>query len=237
MDAGDDAMNLLEFRGRLRYPTGFQVDAAFHTAAQVTGLVGPSGSGKTSILSMIAGMRRPDEGRIRLGSRVLFDSEQKINLRPEARRIGYVPQDHLLFPHLTVKQNLLYGRNRRHTIAVPLTFERVAEVLELTDYLNRYPHTLSGGQRQRVALGRALLSGPELLLLDEPLPSVDDSLKHRVLDCIEDVLHNWPIPTLYVTHNSAELQRIATQVIHVHQGRVTGNESGSPAVQEKASKP
>jgi molybdate transport system ATP-binding protein len=216
-------MSLLEFSGRLQYSSGFLVDVTFSTKAQVTALVGPSGSGKTSILSMIAGLRRPDEGRIRLGPRVLFDSRQNTNLAPEARRIGYVFQDHLLFPHLSVRRNLLYGWKRRRVNASPLSFERVVKVLELADLLKRQPHTLSGGQRQRVALGRALLAAPELLLMDEPLASVDDELKHRVLDYIEGVLEEWRIPTLYVTHNEEEIRRIAAQVIQLHKGRVTGS--------------
>jgi molybdate transport system ATP-binding protein len=140
---------------------------------------------------------------------------------PEARRIGYVFQDHLLFPHLSIRRNLLYGWKRRPGNASQLSFDRVVEVLELTDLLRRQPHTLSGGQRHRVALGRALLAAPELLLMDEPLASVDDELKHRVLDYIEGVLKEWRIPTLYVTHNAEEIERIATQVIQLQKGRVT----------------
>ena len=217
-------MGLLEFRGRLHYPAGFEVDAAFRTEAPVTALLGSSGSGKTSILSMIAGLRRPDQGHIRLGTRVLFDSQTNTNLAPEARRIGYVFQDHLLFPHLSVQRNLLYGWKRRRLDAPAVNFDRVVGLLELTELLKRLPHTLSGGQRQRVALGRALLAGPELLLLDEPLASVDDNLKERVLDYIEEVLHVWQIPTLYVTHNSDEVRRIAQYVIRLHNGKVKAAE-------------
>jgi molybdate transport system ATP-binding protein len=214
----------LEFACSLRYSSGFTLDAAFTTRTSVTVLSGASGSGKTTILSMLAGLRRPDRGRIRLDSTVLFDSAAGINLPPEARRIGYVFQDYLLFPHLSVRRNLLYGWRRRPADARPPSLERVVEVLELGDLLDRLPHALSGGQRQRIALGRALLCGPRLLLLDEPLASVDEVLRERVLGYIEQVLHEWDIPTLYVTHNALEAERLARQVVRVEAGRVTSIE-------------
>ena len=138
----------------------------------------------------------------------------------EKRRIGYVFQDHLLFPHMDVRRNLLYGWKRRAREAPAVDFDKVVRVLELSDLLKRMPQTLSGGQRQRVALGRGLLCGPELLLLDEPLSSVDDELKQRVLDYVERALQEWRIPTLYVTHDAAEARRIAGWVVRIEQGRV-----------------
>lgn len=213
-------MPRLEFACRLQYPSGFQVDAAFTTDASVTALYGPSGSGKTSVLSMLAGLRRPDAGLIRLGPRLLFDSGGGVDLAPERRGIGYVFQDHLLFPHLDVRNNLLYGWRRRPREARAVDFDRVVRVLELSDLLERWPQSLSGGQRQRVALGRALLRGPELLLFDEPLSSVDDELKQRVLDYIRGVLAEWQIPTLYVTHHAAEARQIAGHAVRLEAGRV-----------------
>jgi molybdate transport system ATP-binding protein len=210
----------LEFDCSLRYPSGFTLDASFTTRTSVTVLSGPSGSGKTTILSILAGLRRPDRGRIRLDSTVLFDSAAKVDLPPESRRIGYVFQDYLLFPHLSVRRNLQYGWRRRPADARPPSLERVVEVLELNETLDRLPHTLSGGQRQRVALGRALLCGPRLLLFDEPLASVDEALRQRVLGYIEQVLCEWDIPTLYVTHNAAEAERLARQIIRLEAGRV-----------------
>src|SRR5262249_29539009 len=144
----------------------------------------------------------------------------KIILPPEQRRIGYVFQDYMLFPHLSVQKNLAYGWKRRPKGARPMEFERVVAALELTELIQRPPHTLSGGQKQRVALGRAILAGPELLLLDEPLAAIDEELRDRVLDYVERVLEEWRIPTLYVTHNAGEAARVAQQVITISDGRI-----------------
>ena len=213
-------MSLLEVRGRLHYPSGFIVDVAFETDDRITALSGPSGSGKTTVLSMIAGLRKPDEGFVRRGEAVLFDSQAGINMPPEARHIGYVFQQHLLFPHLTVRDNLLYGWKRQRSRTRHIEPERIIGVLDLAELVDRKPATLSGGQRQRIALGRALLSAPELLLLDEPLASIDAELKGQVLDYIEKVLGEWEIPTLYVTHDLAEISRICQRVVRLDRGRV-----------------
>lgn len=214
-------MSLLEFSGRLHYPSGFLIEAAFETHHPVTALSGPSGSGKTSVLSMIAGLRRPDEGIVRVGDTVLFDSQAGIDVAPESRRIGYVFQQHLLFPHLTVRDNLLFGWRRRLSTTRPADPDRIIAVLDLAELLERMPATLSGGQRQRVALGRALLCAPELLLLDEPLASLDQELKTQVLDYVEKVLGEWQIPTLYVTHDPTEVSHICQSVVRLRDGRVT----------------
>jgi len=215
-------VNVIEFNCRLRYASGFVVEAEFATDARVTALVGPSGSGKTSILSMIAGLRRPDAGQITLAGRRLVDTAARVHVAPEARRMGYVFQGHLLFPHLSVRQNLLYGWKRRRATAGPTELAHVIAVLELEPLVERLPHTLSGGERQRVALGRALMCGPELLLLDEPVSSIDEPLKERVLDYVERVLGEWQIPAIYVSHDVGEVRRMAQQVVQIESGRVSG---------------
>ena len=220
-------MSLLSLHCRRRHASGFELDVAFETDAQVTSLFGPSGGGKTSVLMLIAGLYRPQAGRIRLGQRTLVDADAGIFLAPERRRVGLVFQDHCLFPHLSVEGNLRYGLRRRNRTERVVEFDRVVEVLELGELLTRSPRNLSGGQRQRVALGRALLASPELLLLDEPLAALDESLKLRILDYLERVVEQWGIPLIYVSHAAAEVQRLAQQVIVLEQGRVASQ--GTPS--------
>jgi molybdate transport system ATP-binding protein len=219
-------VNQLSFQARHRFAGGFELDAKFETSAQVTALFGPSGSGKTSLLYMIAGLLSPQTGSIQLGQNVWFDAKRGIDLKAERRHVGFVFQDHLLFPHLSVKRNLMFGRYRRRGRPAAVDPDRVIAVLELSELLDRYPRKLSGGERQRVALGRALLSGPELLLMDEPLAALDEALKDRILTYVQRVLAEWRIPTIYVSHSAAEVRRVADRVVVLEQGRVT--QCGSP---------
>jgi molybdate transport system ATP-binding protein len=221
-------VNRLSFQCRHRFGPGFALDAAFETAAQVTALFGPSGSGKTSILYTIAGLVRPEAGHVLLGDHVWLDTAHGVCLKPERRHVGFVFQDHLLFPHLSVERNLMFGRRRDRGRSKAIEPRRVIEVLELGDLLSRYPRNLSGGEKQRVALGRALLSGPELLLMDEPLAALDEGLKDRVLSYLERVVAEWHLPTIYVSHNAAEVRRLADRVVVLDQGRVS--QCGSPEV-------
>lgn len=185
-----------------------------------TTLFGPSGAGKTTILSIIAGFVSPDKGHVRLGDRILLDTSQGVCCPVKNRSIGVVFQDALLFPHLTVERNLRYGQRHRRGQKRSVGFQRVVEVLEIGDLLKRYPGNLSGGEKQRVALGRTLLSGPELLLMDEPMASLDGPLKARILSYLERAVTEWNIPTLYVTHSQAEVRRAADWVIVMEKGRV-----------------
>ncbi len=219
-------MNRLSVQVLHRFASGFTLDAAFETSAQVTALVGRSGRGKTSILSMIAGVLRPGQGVIQFGEHCWLDTPRRVEIKPQQRHVGLVFQDQLLFPHLNVERNLLYGWRRRQQRTSTIEPARVIEVLELGDLLQRYPRNLSGGQRQRVALGRSLLSVPELLLMDEPLASLDAELKNRVLTYLERVVNTWHVPTIYVSHSAAEVRRLAQRVIVVDQGRVV--QMGTP---------
>jgi molybdate transport system ATP-binding protein len=211
----------ISFHARHRYPAGFVLDAAFEAAAGVTALFGPSGGGKTTILEIIAGTLRPDGGRVTLDVRVLADIERGICLPPEVRHVGCVFQDQRLFPHLTVEGNLRYGL-RRGT-SRPVDFSRVVEVLDLGSLLSRYPQTLSGGQQQRVALGRAVLCGPKLLMMDEPLTALDASLKDRVVGYLELLVKEWQIPTLFVSHDQVDVRRFAGDVVVVNGGKVVAS--------------
>ena len=221
-------MGQLWFDCRLQYPSGFHLNAAFEAGNGITALFGPSGSGKSTIFGLIAGIQRPDSGSIRLRDRVLVDTQAHLFLLPEQRRVGVVFQDHLLFPHLTVEENLRFGLGRGS--AQSIDFDRVMHILEIGDLLKRSPRTLSGGQQQRVALGRALLRGPEMLLMDEPLTGLDESLKERILSYLERAVAEWRIPTLLVSHDQADVRRLADQVVVLEAGKVIDSGPTGPTL-------
>lgn len=207
----------LTFACRHCYPQGFTLEARFEAALGPTALFGPSGSGKSTCLALMAGLLRPTEGLIRLGAETLVDTRQRRFVPPERRGVGLVFQDQRLFPHLSVADNLRYGQRRRPS---SIGYAEVVEVLELGALLERQPARLSGGERQRVALGRTLLAGPRLLLLDEPWTSLDEELRAKSLDYVERVVGRWQIPTLLVSHHRAEVRRLAPQVVMLAAGRV-----------------
>jgi molybdate transport system ATP-binding protein len=194
--------------------------ARFETTGGVTALCGPSGAGKTSVVNMIAGLLKPDRGHIALADTVLFDSAKGIDVPPHRRRIGYVFQEGRLFPHLSVRQNLDYGRRMSGRPREVGEFERIAALLDIGHLLDRRPGKLSGGERQRVAVGRALLMRPRLLLLDEPLASLDIGHKREILPYLVRLRDEAGIPMVYVTHTPAEARRIATTVVRLDAGRV-----------------
>ena len=187
-----------------------EIAVSFRSFSGLTALFGPSGSGKTSILNMIAGLLTPDRGRIVVGGELLFG--EGVNLPPEARHAGYVFQDARLFPHFKVRANLLYGARRG---VGRLGLDEVVELLGLGPLLGRWPRTLSGGEAQRVAIGRALLSSPRFLLLDEPLASLDQARADEIMGMIERVRDELKLPILYVSHNRAEVDRLAASVVPI----------------------
>ena len=203
----------------------FSLELSFESDSLVTALCGPSGSGKTTVVELLAGLLRPDSGRICLGGEKPFrlvDTADRIWVPLERRRVGVVFQQYFLFPHLTVDRNLRYARSERRPgedAPHAIEFDAVVDVLELKPLLNRYPAQLSGGEAQRVALGRALLSQPKLLLLDEPVAALDEALKLRVLGYIERVIQHWQIPTLLISHSLAEVRRLAERVVLLDRGR------------------
>jgi molybdate transport system ATP-binding protein len=174
------------------------------------------------VLDAVAGLRRPQRGSIAVGSRVIFASDRGINLPPHHRRVGYVPQDVALFPHMDVRRNVLYGRREGQKLAVDV----VMSMLEIEGLLDRAVAQLSGGERQRVALARALMSSPELLLLDEPLAAVDVERRRRILPYLERVRDQLAVPIIYVTHDAAEVRLLADHVVVLDQGQVV--RSGAP---------
>ena len=199
---------------------GFSLDVSVETEAQAVAIVGPSGSGKTTMLDAVAGLRRPDAGLIQVGPKILFNSHNGINLLPHERRVGYVPQDLALFPHLTVQQNVLYGVSNS---ATEEQGRPVLEILEIQELLSRTTDGLSGGERQRVALARALMARPRILLLDETLAALDVAFRDRILPYLDRVREELKIPMIYVSHVPDEISRIADWVIRLDAGQVVGS--------------
>ena len=199
----------------------FAVTAKFASETGATVLFGPSGAGKTSVINMIAGLLKPDRGHIVLDEGVLFDGAAGIDLPVWRRRIGYVFQEGRLFPHLSVRHNLEYGRWIGGHPADETAFNHAVELLDIGPLLERRPGKLSGGERQRVAVGRALLMRPRLLLLDEPLASLDAARKQDIMPYLERLRDDAKVPMIYVSHDAAEVKRIASRVVRLDGGIVT----------------
>ncbi len=211
----------LDIRRRLG---DFTVDVACRAEpGRVTALFGRSGAGKTSVIAMAAGLARPDEGLVRCGGRVLFDASRGIDLPPERRRVGCVFQDGRLFPHLTVRGNLVYGMNRRPPAQRTVAPDEVIDLLGLAPLLDRKPANLSGGEKQRVAVGRTLLAAPEALLMDEPLASLDEARKRDVLPFVAGLARRFAVPVLYVSHDLDEILAVADVLVILEAGRVVAD--------------
>ncbi len=199
---------------------GFRLDAAFAAPAGVTALFGPSGAGKTSVVNAIAGLLRPDAGRVVADGVVLVDTAAGIFVPRHRRRVGYVFQEGRLFPHLTVRQNLVFGRWFAPRDAAPADLGHIVELLGIGHLLDRRPAGLSGGEKQRVAIGRALLARPRLLLIDEPLAALDAARKDEILPYLGRLRDDVRVPILYVSHSIPEVARLATTVVALAEGRV-----------------
>ena len=206
----------------LRHKLGaFALDIAFRSAGGLTALFGPSGSGKTSVINMIGGLMRPESGRISTDGRVLVDTATDTFLPAHKRRIGYVFQDARLFPHLTVRQNLTYGRRFVAGAERYGDFDETVALLGIGHLLDRRPAKLSGGEKQRIAIGRALIASPRLILMDEPLASLDDARKAEILPFIERLRDEARVPIVYVSHSVAEVARLASDIVVLDRGRVS----------------
>lgn len=201
----------------------FQLSAAFSVEGGVTALFGRSGAGKTSIVAMTAGLSRPDSGRIAIGDAVLFDSGQGVDIAPDRRRVGMVFQDGRLFPHMTVRANLRYGERLVPAAERYAAFDKVVDLLDIAPLLDRRPARLSGGEKQRVAIGRALLSSPRLLLMDEPLAALDGARKAEILPFIARLSREFSVPILYVSHAIDEIIAIADNLVVMEQGQVSAS--------------
>jgi molybdate transport system ATP-binding protein len=212
----------LELRGVAARLGRFELEVDASLSGGWTALFGPSGAGKTTLLEIITGLRRPDAGRIVIKDRVLFDAAEKITVPPHRRKIGYVPQDLALFPHLDVRANLVYGSPVAKA-EVESEFQHVVERLEIVQLLDKKPDALSGGEKQRVALARALLARPELLLLDEPLSALDAPLKERIIPFLQRVRDEFRVPTLYVTHAADEVVALCERAIVLRAGRIVAD--------------
>lgn len=198
---------------------GFSLDATWRAGREITVLFGPSGSGKTTLLRLIAGLDQPDEGRVVIAGRVLFDGQ--INLKPEARHVGFVFQDYALFPWLSVKENILFGIPKKDRPRRAEWMQRLETTFQIHELLHKHPGHLSGGEAQRVALVRALAPEPELLLLDEPFSAVHGELRSQLRSFIKNIQQQWGIPVILVTHDLTEAHLIGDRLVRLEAGLVT----------------
>lgn len=204
----------------------FSVDVDFAgDPGGVTALFGPSGSGKTTVVNMLAGLAKPDAGRIVLNGRCLFDSESGVNLPPEKRGLGYIFQEGRLFPHLSVRSNLTYGMNLVPAGKRKIPLDQVVDLLGVGDLLGRKPKNLSGGEKQRVAIGRALLVSPAALLMDEPFAALDQDRKAELLPYIATINKEFGIPIIYVSHSLPEIRTLTKTIVFLRNGRVDSRDA------------
>ncbi len=215
----------LELSLKRSFP-GFSLDCTFTVPKGLTVLFGYSGSGKSLTLNLISGLLSPDEGTITLGGKRLYDSRQGVSLPPGERRIGYLFQEHNLFPHMTCEENILFGAKRVGLSKGRRSLPPLLERFRIEKLAHAYPHEISGGQKKRVALAMALIGEPDLLLLDEPFSALDNPLRHRMRSCLTGIMSHLEIPVLLVTHDIVEALLIAENMVVLSHGRVA--QEGSP---------
>ena len=223
----------LHFSAQKRFST-FSLDADFTVTGNRIGIFGPSGSGKSTLIDLLAGLEKPDGGTIVLDKKTLFDKTRKVNVPPEQRRMAMVFQRPSLFPHLTVRGNLLYGYKRRSTEERRISFDDVVEVLEVGRLLHRGVKHLSGGEKQRVAIGRALLGNPRLLLLDEPLSALDDHLKFHIVPFLAKACETFVLPYIFISHSLSEMRFMTDTVLRMADGRIVEQTTSDALVRRQA---
>lgn len=209
----------LEFQAVKKFE-GFRLEADFSLSSARTGIFGPSGCGKSTIMNLLSGLYTPDNGRITLDEKVLFDSEQRVNLKPEQRGIGIVFQHAHLFPHMSVKKNLLYGYKRTKPEKRRVEPEKLFDVLDITRLMDRGVTTLSGGERQRIALARTVLACPDLIMMDEPLSALDEDHKFQIIPYLNTVFAEFGIPLLFISHSMLEMRMMTDEVLVMQKGRI-----------------
>ncbi|MEN6332115.1 MAG: molybdenum ABC transporter ATP-binding protein [Smithella sp.] len=214
----------------------FFLDMDFTIEGDRIGIFGPSGCGKSTLVNLIAGLSNPDRGRISISGQPVFDSAEKVNIPVEHRRIGMVFQRPHLFPHLSVKANLLYGYKRCESSQRKITLENLVDVLQIGDLLHRGVNNLSGGEKQRVAIGRAVLANPCMLIMDEPLSALDDSLKFQIIPFLKKTCELFAIPYLFISHSLTEMRIMTERVLSVVDGRVTGQMTAEELAREAMGK-
>ncbi|RJE47558.1 MULTISPECIES: ATP-binding cassette domain-containing protein [unclassified Dehalobacter] len=197
----------------------FELEAELEAENEILVLVGPSGSGKTTILKCLAGLKAPSQGIIQINDRIVYFSENKINCPSKERRVGYVFQEYALFPHMSVRKNILYGVSKEKRHAKPQAAEDMMEMLGILHLQNRYPQHISGGEKQRVALARALMTEPEIMLLDEPLSALDQETRSGLQQELKKIQKQWKIPFVLVTHDLAEAELLGDQIIRIDKGK------------------
>ena len=226
--------NFIEFNIRKRF-TGFDLDCEASFGPGVTAIFGPSGTGKTTLLNCLAGMAKPDEGSISVDGRTVFSSESKTDVRPEKRRFGYVFQDSVLFPHKSVRDNIQYGYKLTPVGSREIDLDHLVDMLGLSPLMSRNVKNLSGGEKQRVALARALAISPKLLLMDEPLASLDARFKGTIISYLKRIVRELKIPMVFVSHSLSEVTALSDDTLAIEGGRTvafgpTRSLLGSPAL-------